>query len=353
MRGKKFFIFTLILILSVFRISASEANVEQIQNGVYVEVCELNLEVRFYADDVVRVVKWLAGASAEKSSLIVKRDNLPDLELKFKENGKEVVLSSSKITINISKKDGKIEYFTSGDKSIFKEEGNVSITPVEYGHERSFNIQQNFLLTPEEGIYGLGQHQYGYVNYRGRKVVLVQTNIDAVIPFFISKALNDEDIHVFGRDKILDFTFIEDSVQGVVRCLELFESARNEVYNLATQKGNSIEYVARKIIEKTGSKSNLYFESNRPGEVCRFIADISKARAVLGYQPQNSIDQGIEKSIEWYTPRIENYRKAIRAQAQSASSDSTGSFRIAPLSPSMSKKPLVQTISPDSINTIK
>ena len=186
MRGKKFFIFTLILILSVFRISASEANVEQIQNGVYVEVCELNLEVRFYADDVVRVVKWLAGASAEKSSLIVKRDNLPDLELKFKENGKEVVLSSSKITINISKKDGKIEYFTSGDKSIFKEEGNVSITPVEYGHERSFNIQQNFLLTPEEGIYGLGQHQYGYVNYRGRKVVLVQTNIDAVIPFFIS-----------------------------------------------------------------------------------------------------------------------------------------------------------------------
>ena len=36
--------------------------------------------------------------------------------------------------------------------------------------------EQNFKLTPDEGIYGLGQHQYGYMNYRGRTVKLVQAN---------------------------------------------------------------------------------------------------------------------------------------------------------------------------------
>ena len=47
-------------------------------------------------------------------------------------------------------------------------------------------MQQKFSLTPDEGIYGLGQHQYGYMNYRGCMVKLVQTNTDAVNPFLIS-----------------------------------------------------------------------------------------------------------------------------------------------------------------------
>ncbi len=134
---------------------------------------------------------------------------------------------------------------------------------------------------------------------------------DRVIPLFISKALNNEDIQIYGRGKILDFTYIDDSVDGVVRILDLFEIARNELYNIATQTGHSIEQVARKIIELTGSKSQLLFEPNRTGEVCRFVADISKARAVLGYCPDNNLQEGINKTIEWYRPRIEEYREQL------------------------------------------
>jgi alpha-D-xyloside xylohydrolase len=158
----------------------------QIQNGVQIETEGLNLKAQFYADDVVRVVKWLPGTSAEKSSLIVKKDNLPDLEIKFEDNGREVVLSSPKVILNISKKDGKIDYLNSNNEKILKENERVSITPVEYNYDKTFSIKQKFLLTSSEGVYGLGQHQYGYMNYRGKKVVLVQTNIDAVVPFLIS-----------------------------------------------------------------------------------------------------------------------------------------------------------------------
>ena len=134
---------------------------------------------------------------------------------------------------------------------------------------------------------------------------------DRVVPLFISKALNNEDIQIYGRGKILDFTYTDDSVDGVVRILDLFEIARNELYNIATQTGHSIEQVARNIIELTGSKSQLLFEPNRTGEVCRFVADISKTRAVLGYCPDNDLQEGINKTIEWYRPRIEEYREQL------------------------------------------
>jgi len=134
---------------------------------------------------------------------------------------------------------------------------------------------------------------------------------DRVVPLFISKALNNEDIHIYGRGKILDFTYIEDSVDGVVKSLELFETSKNEVYNIATQKGYSIEKVAQIITRLTKSKSKLSYEASRPGEVCRFVADISKAKAVLNYDPKNDLRDGMIKTIKWYSPRIKEYRKEL------------------------------------------
>ncbi len=186
MKIRKVFLFTLMLVLMVFSCFTYKTKVVQIQNGVQIETAEINLKAQFYADDIVYVVKWVPNASAEKVSLVVIQDTLPDIKVKFKENRKEVILSSEKITLNISKKDGKIEYLTPSKENILKEKGKTKITPVEYEHEKAFSLKQNFLLNPDEGIYGLGQHQYGYMNYRGRKVILVQTNTDAIVPFLIS-----------------------------------------------------------------------------------------------------------------------------------------------------------------------
>ena len=136
---------------------------------------------------------------------------------------------------------------------------------------------------------------------------------DRVVPLFISKALNNEDIRIFGRDKILDFTYVEDAVGGLIRILDIFEIARNELYNIATQKGYSIDQVARKIIELTGSKSQIIYETNRTGEVCRFVADITKARAVLDYHPQYDLTGGLEETVKWYQPRIKEYAEQLDA----------------------------------------
>jgi alpha-D-xyloside xylohydrolase len=75
---------------------------------------------------------------------------------------------------------------TRDDKNILKENGSASIIPAGAKDKNDYSIKQCFQLTPDEGIYGLGQHQYGYMNYRGCTVKLVQTNTDAVTPFLIS-----------------------------------------------------------------------------------------------------------------------------------------------------------------------
>ena len=160
---------------------------QRIQNGVQLNTAALNVKVQFYADDIVRVVKWLPGGTSEKSSLVVIQTNLPALDIHFQENAATIILASGKITVQLSKSDGAIQYLASDNQIILKEQGQAAITPVSIAHEtNAFSVRQNFKLTPDEGIYGLGQHQSGYMNYRGRTVKLVQANTEAVTPFLIS-----------------------------------------------------------------------------------------------------------------------------------------------------------------------
>jgi alpha-D-xyloside xylohydrolase len=161
--------------------------VQRIQNGVQLNTAALNVKVQFYADDTVRVVKWLPGGTSEKSSLVVIQTNLPALNIQVEENAKTITLGSGKITLQLSKSDGAIQYLTGDNRVILQEQGETMITPVRIKHEtNAFSVRQNFKLTPDEGIYGLGQHQSGYMNYRGRTVKLVQANTEAVTPFLIS-----------------------------------------------------------------------------------------------------------------------------------------------------------------------
>ena len=157
-----------------------------IQNGVQLETSSINLKVQFYANNLIRIVKWLPRVIPDTSSLIVVQKTLPDLTVKTKEDDETIIISSERLQLIISKRNCDVEFKTINDEIILKEYGKAIITPTGAENEKSYNIKQRFLLTPDEGIYGLGQHQYGYMNYRGRTVKLVQTNTDAVTPFLIS-----------------------------------------------------------------------------------------------------------------------------------------------------------------------
>jgi len=149
-------------------------------------------------------------------------------------------------------------------------------------------------------------HSYSYC-YDMVPVILRFSNVygkyddsNRVVPIFMRRSMNHKSLIVFGERKALDFTYIDDCIDGIVRVVEKFDEVRGNTFNIASAKGTSILQVADIIKAKTGSNSRIIIKANRTGEVTNFIADITKAKQLLGYNPKVNIQEGIERSYEWY-----------------------------------------------------
>ncbi|MFA6362427.1 NAD-dependent epimerase/dehydratase family protein [Methanoregula sp.] len=127
---------------------------------------------------------------------------------------------------------------------------------------------------------------------------------DRVIPLFIRQTLNNEDLTIFGKDKVLDFTYIDDTVDGIIKCIEHFSQEKNSVFNIASGTSIPIIEVAEQIIQGMNGNNSIVLNDNRTGEVVRSSIDISKAQQKLGYLPKIKIHEGIKKSIDWYTKHL-------------------------------------------------
>ena len=168
---------------------AASATVQQIQNGIQLATGGLNVKVQFYAEGIVRVVKWPARGTSAKASLSVIQEDLPALDVPVKEDATNVTLSSGKITMLVSKSDGSIQFLDSNGGTVLREQGQAVFAPTGIERESSaFSVRQNFTLSAEEGVYGLGQQQLGVMNYRGHTVKIVQANTKAVTPVLVSTA---------------------------------------------------------------------------------------------------------------------------------------------------------------------
>lgn len=181
---------TICALLSVLIVShpysAAKAQPKATTDGIEVNAEGLTVKAEFYADNIVRVTKWVPFGTLKKISLSVIKKPPRDLRINMVQRDGAVLLTSPGLTVRISEADGNVEYLTADGKSILKETGKAIMTPVAYGSDSGLSVQQRFQLVTGEGMYGLGQHQSGYFNYRGKRVVLVQANTEAVTPFLIS-----------------------------------------------------------------------------------------------------------------------------------------------------------------------
>lgn len=125
-----------------------------------------------------------------------------------------------------------------------------------------------------------------------------------VVPLFFRQAKAGEAMKVFGKDKFLDFTYIDDCVDGIILGIEKWESAKNDTYNLAYGEGSSILSLAELMKKLLKSDSEIEMGVARTGEVTHYIADISKAKKKLGYSPKVPFEEGVKKSVEWYQNRL-------------------------------------------------
>jgi nucleoside-diphosphate-sugar epimerase len=148
--------------------------------------------------------------------------------------------------------------------------------------------------------YGLRYLVFRFSNVYGRYDIDME-RMERVIPLFIHKIKNQEAVTIFGKEKILDFTYVDDCVDGICRGLDLLVSGQtaNHTINLAYGEGNSLSTMADYIGQALGRSPMITYAPPRVGEVTQYIANIGKARSILGYNPSTPLREGIFKAVAW------------------------------------------------------
>jgi len=124
----------------------------------------------------------------------------------------------------------------------------------------------------------------------------------AVIPLFMEALKNGiaPTIHGDG-EQTRDFTFVENAVQANVRALFAPENAVNEVYNIAFGDRISLNTLWNDLQEISQTKLNVHYGSTRKGDVKDSLADISKAKRLLAYDPLFSVKEGMKNTWEAFS----------------------------------------------------
>jgi UDP-glucose 4-epimerase len=98
-----------------------------------------------------------------------------------------------------------------------------------------------------------------------------------------------------------DFCYIDNIVQANILAMQSEDNFKGEAINIAHGQRTTLNQ-ARELIEKhTGKKLHLEKRPSRPGDVKHSFADISKAKELLGYEPETGFEDGLIKTIEWYS----------------------------------------------------
>ena len=189
-----------------------------------------------------------------------------------------------------------------------------------YGTAMKIPMKENHQLFPST-IYAASKasselYVQGFEKSEGLKAVIVrpfnsygpfmrEDDYAAALPKFfnrISKGLPPI-IHGSGN-QTRDFTYVDDTAHGIILANEE-PSAIGGIYNIGQGKEVAIKKIANIMIKKYSElidvkvNKNLNFKKSRKGDVKRHLADITLAKKVLGYKPKISIEEGIEKYLQW------------------------------------------------------
>jgi dTDP-glucose 4,6-dehydratase len=130
----------------------------------------------------------------------------------------------------------------------------------------------------------------------------MRINDGRAVPTFISQALNDEDITVFGSgNQTRSFTYIEDEVNGIIK---LLESNIIEPVNIGNPEEKTILELAEHVIELTGSQSKIVYRDLPVDDPKVRQPDISKARTQLGWEPTVRWTAGLKKTIAYFRDKL-------------------------------------------------
>jgi nucleoside-diphosphate-sugar epimerase len=146
--------------------------------------------------------------------------------------------------------------------------------------------------------YGLDARIIRIFNTYGPRM---QKDDGRVISSFINAALFGEDLKIDGDgSQTRSFCYVSDLVGGIYKAM-FTEGTKGQIFNLGNPDEYTVKELAEKIIKLTKSKSETKFSGTfRQDDPMRRRPDISKAKKILGWEPEVGLDEGLQKTIEYY-----------------------------------------------------
>jgi len=122
------------------------------------------------------------------------------------------------------------------------------------------------------------------------------------VPAFMSQALRNEDVTVFGDGtQTRSFCYVTDLVDGILR---LMESDTHDPVNIGNPHELTIEQIARTIISLVGSTSRIVYRPLPQDDPKQRQPDITRARTLLGWQPQVDLEEGLAKTVGYFKSKL-------------------------------------------------
>lgn len=132
---------------------------------------------------------------------------------------------------------------------------------------------------------------------------------EKLIPLMISNAMEEKELPIYGDGlHVRDWIYVEDHCRALDRVL--WQGKVGEVYNIGGGCERTNLYVAKTILDRLGKPHSLIrFVTDRPGHDRRYAIDFSKIGRELGWSPEVSFEEGIDRTIDWYRTHSEWWKK--------------------------------------------
>ena len=274
--------------------SGLKANIEHLLQNDNFRFMERDITEPLYIKDRVDLVLHLASRASP---------------FEFEKFPLEILKANTLGTLNaleIAKEHKSVFLFASTSETY----GNPAVVPTPesyYGHVNSIGIRGCYNESKRCGEtyvmayrkqYGMDVRIARIFNTYGPRI-----RSDGIygraIPRFISQALRNEPITVFGSGKqTRSFCYITDQIEGLLH-LAFTEAARGEVINIGNNEETTVIELAKMIKNITGSSSNITFGPLPQDDPHRRCPDITKAKQILGWRPKVKLEDGLKKTIEW------------------------------------------------------
>lgn len=153
--------------------------------------------------------------------------------------------------------------------------------------------------------YGLNATGLRYFNVFGKRQD-PDGAYAAVIPKWTAAMIENQDLFINGDGETSrDFCFVENAVQANILAATATDEGKNQIYNVALGDRTTLNELFSSLVSALATNDVTYaktasYREFRAGDVRHSQADISKAKNLLGYQPEFRIQQGIDKAMPWY-----------------------------------------------------